>query len=82
MTSVVLVDNSGTVVEYVDDGREAETYPTVVVEEVPGAILSEEPGYSAQVVVYGDETYIMQEVSSEQDVESERGAGETSLLLC
>ncbi|XP_051939235.1 ETS-related transcription factor Elf-2-like isoform X2 [Hippocampus zosterae] len=111
MTSVVLVDNSGTVVEYVtavedpqqqdsefdvdlemegevegecdgeevDDGREAETDPTVVVEEVPGAILSEEPGYSAQVVVYGDETYIMQEVSSEQDVESERGAVEASV---
>ncbi|KAM9819342.1 ETS-related transcription factor Elf-2-like isoform 1-T2 [Syngnathus typhle] len=110
MTSVVLVDSSGTVVEYVtavedpqqdgefdvelemegdvegeceveevEDAREAENYTTVIVEEVPGAILSEELGSSAQVVVCGDETYIMQEVSNEQDVESEKGAVEASV---
>ncbi|XP_077426730.1 ETS-related transcription factor Elf-2b isoform X12 [Vanacampus margaritifer] len=110
MTSVVLVDSSGAVVEYVtavedpqqdgefdvdlemegdlegeceveevEDGREAENSPTVIVEEVPGAIISEEPGYSAQVVMYGDETYIMQEVSNEQDVESDRVPVEASV---
>ncbi|XP_077380286.1 ETS-related transcription factor Elf-2b isoform X2 [Festucalex cinctus] len=110
MTSVVLVDSSGAVVECVtavedpqqdgefdvememegdvegeceveevEDGREADNSPTVIVEEVPGAIISEEPGYSAQVVLYGNETYIMQEVSNEQDVESERGPVEASV---
>lgn len=106
MTSVVLVDTGGTVVEYVtavedpqqegecevdlelegevegeceaeeayeevQDREEAEDYPAVIVEEVPGASLAEEQSYSAQVLVYDDEAYLMQEVGDEQEVETE-----------
>ncbi|XP_008303751.1 ETS-related transcription factor Elf-2-like, partial [Stegastes partitus] len=111
MTSVVLVDTGGTVVEYVtaeedpqQDGEcevdlelegevedeceaeeacedtqereEADDYPAVIVEELPGASLAEEQGYSAQVVVYENEAYLMQEVADEQEVETEGEAGE------
>ncbi|XP_077461493.1 ETS-related transcription factor Elf-2-like isoform X1 [Stigmatopora argus] len=108
MTSVALVDSSGTVVEYVtavedpqqdnefdldmeteeevegdyeevEDGREAENYHTVIVDEVPGAFLTEEYGHAAQIVMYDDQTYIMQEVGNEQDVASERGTVEASV---
>ncbi|XP_073330281.1 ETS-related transcription factor Elf-2-like isoform X1 [Pagrus major] len=114
MTSVVLVDAGGTVVEYVtaeedpqqegdcevdmefegevegeceaeeayeevQDREEAEYYPAVIVEEVPGANLAEEQGYSAQVVVYEDEAYLMQEVGDEQEVETEGEAVEASV---
>ncbi|XP_036968557.1 ETS-related transcription factor Elf-2-like isoform X2 [Acanthopagrus latus] len=114
MTSVVLVDAGGTVVEYVtaeeypqqgeecevdmeyegevegeceaeeacedvQDREEAEDYPAVIVEEVPGANLAEEQGYSAQVVVYEDEAYLMQEVGDEQEVETEGEAVEASV---
>ncbi|XP_010781403.1 ETS-related transcription factor Elf-2-like [Notothenia coriiceps] len=118
MTSVVLVDNGGTVVEYVtaeeedpqqegegegdlelegegegecedeeayeevQDREEAEYFPAVIVEEVPGASMAEEQGYSAQVLVYDDEVYQMQEVGDEQEVETEVVAGETEILLC
>ncbi|XP_029356851.1 ETS-related transcription factor Elf-2b isoform X3 [Echeneis naucrates] len=115
MTSVVLVDTGGAVVEYVTaeedpqqqegesevdlelegeaegeceaeetDGevqhREvAEEYPAVIVEEVPGASLIEEQSYSAQVLVYDDEAYWMQEVGDEQEVETEGDAVEASV---
>ncbi|MED6255883.1 hypothetical protein ATANTOWER_016353, partial [Ataeniobius toweri] len=101
MTSVVLVDTGGTMVEYVtaeedlqqqeavyeadvelegevedeceaeevceelEEMEEADEDPAVVVEEVPTASLVDEQGYSAQVVVYGDEAYVMQEVETE-----------------
>ncbi|XP_069386621.1 ETS-related transcription factor Elf-2-like isoform X4 [Paralichthys olivaceus] len=114
MTSVVLVDTGGTVVEYVtaeedprqegecevdaelegeveaeweaeeayeevQDRGEAENYPAVIVEEVPGASLVEEQSYSAQLVVYDDEVYLMQEVGDEQEVETEGEAVEASV---
>ncbi|XP_010734172.2 ETS-related transcription factor Elf-2b isoform X2 [Larimichthys crocea] len=111
MTSVVLVDTGGMVVEYVtaeedpqqegecevdlelegevegeceaeeayEEVQEAEDYPAVIVEEVPGASLAEEQGYSAQVLVYEEETYLMQEVSDEQEVETEEEAVEASV---
>ncbi|KAM6940939.1 LOW QUALITY PROTEIN: ETS-related transcription factor Elf-2-like [Lycodopsis pacificus] len=115
MTSVVLVDTGGTVVEYVtaeeddsqqegecevdlefegevegeceaeeafeevQDREEAENYPAVIVEEVPGARLADERGYSAQVFVYNDEAYLMQEVGDEQEVETEGEAVEASV---
>ncbi|XP_034043360.1 ETS-related transcription factor Elf-2b isoform X2 [Thalassophryne amazonica] len=103
MTSVVLVDTGGTVVEYVtagedlqqeeeceveldlegevegqceaedayeevEDREDAEAYPAVIVEEVPGASLAGDEGYSAQVLVYDDEAYLMEGVADEQEV--------------
>lgn len=62
--------------EEVQDGEEAEEYPAVIVEEVPGASLAEEQGFSAQVLVYDDEAYLMQEVGDEQEVETQAEAGE------
>lgn len=44
-------------------------YPAVIVEPVPGARL--EQGFAAQVLVYDDETYLMQGVAEEQEVETE-----------
>uniref|UniRef100_A0A8C6SH83 Transcription factor Elf N-terminal domain-containing protein n=1 Tax=Neogobius melanostomus TaxID=47308 RepID=A0A8C6SH83_9GOBI len=44
--------------------------PAVIVEEVPSAQVESEC-YSAQVVVYGDETYLMQDVADEQEVITE-----------
>ncbi|XP_016410987.1 ETS-related transcription factor Elf-2-like isoform X2 [Sinocyclocheilus rhinocerous] len=85
MTSVVLVDSGGAVVEYVTAGDDHLTeegvyevegeiegeveYPAVIVEPVPGARL--EQGFAAQVLVYDDETYLMQGVAEEQEVETE-----------
>ncbi|XP_055772341.1 ETS-related transcription factor Elf-2-like isoform X1 [Salvelinus fontinalis] len=105
MTSVVLVDSGGAVVEYVTavedphqegeceveeceegdgevevegdmveeetDGEldEEEEYPAVIVEEVPGRGM--EQWFSAQVLVYDDGTYLMQDVGEEQEVETE-----------
>ncbi|XP_032420150.1 ETS-related transcription factor Elf-2b isoform X1 [Xiphophorus hellerii] len=100
MTSVVLVDTGGTMVEYVtaeedpqqqegayeavaelegevedeceaevceelEEVEEADEDLAVIVEEVPTANRLDEQGYSAQVVVYGDEAYVMQEVETE-----------------
>nr|XP_020451737.1 ETS-related transcription factor Elf-2-like isoform X3 [Monopterus albus] len=114
MTSVVLVDTGGTVVEYVtaeedqqqegeceadlelegevegeceaeetyeevQDRDEAEDYPAVIVEEVPGASLLEEQGYSAQVLVYDNEVYLVQEVGDEQELETVGEAVEASV---
>lgn len=63
------------------DTQEAEDYPAVIVEEVPGASLDRQQGYSAQVLVYEDEAYLMQDVSDEQEVEAEGEAGETEIFL-
>lgn len=41
----------------------------MIVEPVPSARL--EQGYAAQVLVYDDETYMMQDVAEEQEVETE-----------
>lgn len=43
--------------------------PAVIVEEVPSAQVEE--CYSAQVLVYGDGTYLMQDVAEEQEVVTE-----------
>lgn len=64
--------------EEVQDRQEAEDYPAVIVEEVPGASLAgREQSYSAQVLVYEEEAYLMQDVGDEQEVEAEWEAGET-----
>uniref|UniRef100_A0A3Q1IY25 Transcription factor Elf N-terminal domain-containing protein n=1 Tax=Anabas testudineus TaxID=64144 RepID=A0A3Q1IY25_ANATE len=43
--------------------------PAVIVEEMPSAQVEE--CYSAQVLVYDDETYLMQDVAEEQEVVTE-----------
>ncbi|XP_027626134.1 ETS-related transcription factor Elf-2 isoform X2 [Tupaia chinensis] len=75
MTSAV-VDNGGSVLELPSNGVENQEeiekvseYPAVIVEPVPSARL--EQGYAAQVLVYDDETYMMQDVAEEQEVETE-----------
>lgn len=105
MTSVVVSDSGGNIVEYVtvveepqqceqpaseeveeeieavlvtgSEGEVEQTVvlqddgcPAVIVEEVPSAQVESEC-YSAQVVVYGDETYLMQDVAEEQEVVTE-----------
>ncbi|KAM4050882.1 ETS-related transcription factor Elf-2 isoform 1-T2 [Anomaloglossus baeobatrachus] len=76
MTSAVL-DGGGSVESYVINGvenpeqvevQEVE-YPAVIVEPVPSARLEE--GYAAQVLVYDDETFMMQDVAEEHEVETE-----------
>nr|XP_046151460.1 ETS-related transcription factor Elf-2a isoform X2 [Oncorhynchus gorbuscha] len=95
MTSVVVADGGGNMVEYVTVmeeteqsqenlceegevvqeivetviGEDGEEYPAVVVEEVPSAQL--EQCYAAQVLVYDDGTYLMQDVGDEQEVVTE-----------
>ncbi|KAI4800009.1 hypothetical protein KUCAC02_016547 [Chaenocephalus aceratus] len=115
MTSVVVSDGGGNIVEYVTVGEEhqqceqqpteeeqeeelveqeieavivqggeddvddedeedgvvlqEEGCPAVIVEEVPSAQVEE--CYSAQVLVYGDGTYLMQDVAEEQEVVTE-----------
>ncbi|XP_053768046.1 ETS-related transcription factor Elf-2 isoform X2 [Desmodus rotundus] len=75
MTSAV-VDSGGSVLELSSNGVENQEesgkvseYPAVIVEPVPSARL--EQGYAAQVLVYDDETYVMQDVAEEQEVETE-----------
>ncbi|XP_036439576.1 ETS-related transcription factor Elf-2b isoform X1 [Colossoma macropomum] len=69
MTSVVLVDSGGRVVEYitaVDNLQQMEgvgEYPAVVVEQV-------DDGVDAEVLVY-DDAELMQDVAEEQEVETE-----------
>lgn len=53
--------------EEVQDRLEVEDFPAVIVEEVPGASLALEQGYSAQVLVYEDEAFLIQEVDDEQE---------------
>ncbi|KAL0974225.1 hypothetical protein UPYG_G00217390 [Umbra pygmaea] len=95
MTSVVVSDGGGNMVEYItvmeeteqgdeNTGEEGEVvqevvetvigedggeYPAVVVEEVPSAQV--EQCYAAQVLVYDDGTYLMQDVGDEQEVVTE-----------
>uniref|UniRef100_A0A8C7SVK5 Transcription factor Elf N-terminal domain-containing protein n=1 Tax=Oncorhynchus mykiss TaxID=8022 RepID=A0A8C7SVK5_ONCMY len=82
MTSVVVADGGGNMVEYeiVETviGEDGEEYPAVVVEEVPSAQL--EQCYAAQVLVYDDGTYLMQDVGDEQEVVTE--VVETAPQLC
>nr|XP_033795173.1 ETS-related transcription factor Elf-2 isoform X2 [Geotrypetes seraphini] len=76
MTSVV-VDSGGSLLEFSSNGvQQAEQeevhvaeFPAVIVEPVPSARL--EQGYAAQVLVYDDETYMMQDVAEEQEIETE-----------
>lgn len=75
MTSAV-VDSGGSGLEFdnseVENQEENEPiseYPAVIVEPVPSARL--EQGYAAQVLVYDDETYLMQDVAEEQEIETE-----------
>uniref|UniRef100_A0A3B5BNZ5 Transcription factor Elf N-terminal domain-containing protein n=1 Tax=Stegastes partitus TaxID=144197 RepID=A0A3B5BNZ5_9TELE len=71
MTSVVVSDGGGNIVEYEEEGvvLQEEGCPAVIVEEVPSAQVEE--CYSAQVLVYDDETYLMQDVAEEQEVVTE-----------
>ncbi|XP_064006077.1 ETS-related transcription factor Elf-2 isoform X2 [Pogoniulus pusillus] len=75
MTSAVL-DTGGPGLEFDSNGRKNQEenepvseFPAVIVEPVPSAIL--EQGYAAQVLVYDDETYLMQDVAEEQEIETE-----------
>uniref|UniRef100_A0A8D0KPP5 Transcription factor Elf N-terminal domain-containing protein n=1 Tax=Strix occidentalis caurina TaxID=311401 RepID=A0A8D0KPP5_STROC len=75
MTSAV-VDTGGPGLEFdsngIKDQEENEPvseFPAVIVEPVPSARL--EQGYAAQVLVYDDETYLMQDVAEEQEIETE-----------
>lgn len=52
----------------------------MIVEPVPSARL--EQGYAAQVLVYDDETYMMQDVAEEQEVETENVETGRRLLQC
>ncbi|XP_012582425.1 PREDICTED: ETS-related transcription factor Elf-2 isoform X4 [Condylura cristata] len=75
MTSAV-ADSGGSVLELSSNGvkNQEESVkvsdsPAVIVEPVPSARL--EQGYAAQVLVYADDTYMMQDVAEEQEVETE-----------
>ncbi|XP_069878205.1 ETS-related transcription factor Elf-2 isoform X2 [Dipodomys merriami] len=74
--SSAVADGGGSVLDLSSDGVENQEenekvsqYPAVIVEPVPSARL--EQGYAAQVLVYDDETYMMQDVAEEQEVETE-----------
>uniref|UniRef100_A0A673GYF2 ETS domain-containing protein n=1 Tax=Sinocyclocheilus rhinocerous TaxID=307959 RepID=A0A673GYF2_9TELE len=84
MTTVVIVDSGGNILEYVagdeeaqqeycPDGVEADgekACPAVIVEQVNSADV--EQCYAAQVLVYDDQnTYLVQDVAEEQVVETE-----------
>ncbi|KAG8453907.1 hypothetical protein GDO86_000508 [Hymenochirus boettgeri] len=76
MTSAA-VDGGGLVGVLVGNGVEnleqeevqVTEYPAVIVEPVPSARL--EQGYAAQVLVYDDETFMIQDVAEEHEVETE-----------
>ncbi|XP_020638736.1 ETS-related transcription factor Elf-2 isoform X1 [Pogona vitticeps] len=76
MTSAV-VDSGGSGLEFDSNGGEIQgkenepvsEYPAVIVEPVPSARI--EQGYAAQIFVYDDETYLLQDVAEEQEVETE-----------
>ncbi|KFO98180.1 ETS-related transcription factor Elf-2 [Calypte anna] len=75
MTSAV-IDTGGSGLEFDSNGIKKQEenepvseFPAVIVEPVPSARL--EQGYAAQVLVYDDETYLMQDVAEEQEVETE-----------
>uniref|UniRef100_A0A3P9JNL7 Transcription factor Elf N-terminal domain-containing protein n=1 Tax=Oryzias latipes TaxID=8090 RepID=A0A3P9JNL7_ORYLA len=80
MTSVVVSDGGGNIVEYVTVGVvvQEDNCPAVIVEEVPSTQVEE--CYSAQVLVCDDGTYLMQDVAEEQEVVTEvTETGEWSL---
>lgn len=54
--------------------------PAVIVEEVPSAQVEE--CYSAQVLVYDDEMYLMQDVAEEQEVVTEVADNGETCLFC
>uniref|UniRef100_A0A8C4J5H8 E74 like ETS transcription factor 2 n=1 Tax=Dromaius novaehollandiae TaxID=8790 RepID=A0A8C4J5H8_DRONO len=75
MTSA-MVDTGGSGLEFDNNGIKSQEenepvseFPAVIVEPVPSARL--EQGYAAQVLVYDDETYLMQDVAEEQEIETE-----------
>ncbi|NXX39081.1 ELF2 factor, partial [Tricholaema leucomelas] len=75
MTSAV-IDTGGPGLEFDSNGIKKQEenepvseFPAVIVEPVPSARL--EQGYAAQVLVYDDETYLMQDVAEEQEIETE-----------
>ncbi|OPJ75855.1 ETS-related transcription factor Elf-2 [Patagioenas fasciata monilis] len=75
MTSAV-IDTGGPGLEFDSNGiknqeenEPVSEFPAVIVEPVPSARL--EQGYAAQVLVYDDETYLMQDVAEEQEIETE-----------
>ncbi|KAM5255599.1 ETS-related transcription factor Elf-2 isoform 1-T1 [Ctenodactylus gundi] len=75
MASAV-IDSGGSILELSSSGVENQEesgkvseYPAVIVEPVPSARL--EQGYAAQVLVYDDDTYMIQDVAEEQEVETE-----------
>ncbi|XP_043530029.1 ETS-related transcription factor Elf-2a isoform X2 [Chiloscyllium plagiosum] len=77
MTSAV-VESGGLVFDFTSNGmetqqqQEAETgpgSPAVIVEPVPSTRLDQ--GYAAQILVYNDETYLMQDVAEEQEIETD-----------
>ncbi|XP_051865623.1 ETS-related transcription factor Elf-2-like isoform X2 [Pristis pectinata] len=77
MTSAV-VDCGSLVFDFASNGMEnhqqqdAEKgpgYPAVIVEPVPSARFDQ--GYAAQILVYDDETYLMQDVAEEQEIETD-----------
>ncbi|XP_019939942.1 ETS-related transcription factor Elf-2a isoform X1 [Paralichthys olivaceus] len=69
----VIMEGGEEVEEDVDEEEgvvlQDEGCPAVIVEEVPSAQVEE--CYSAQVLVYDDETYLMQDVAEEQEVVTE-----------
>ncbi|XP_041654054.1 ETS-related transcription factor Elf-2a isoform X1 [Cheilinus undulatus] len=69
----VIVEGGEEVEEDVEEEEgvvlQEEGCPAVIVEEVPSAQVEE--CYSAQVLVYDDETYLMQDVAEEQEVVTE-----------
>lgn len=65
-----------------EDQQEAEECPAVIVEEVPGVWLAGGQGYLSQVLLCDDQTYLMQNVGDEREVEAKVGPGELSMLLC
>uniref|UniRef100_A0A8D1HKV6 E74 like ETS transcription factor 2 n=1 Tax=Sus scrofa TaxID=9823 RepID=A0A8D1HKV6_PIG len=62
------------------ESEKVSEYPAVIVEPVPSARL--EQGYAAQVLVYDDETYMMQDVAEEQEVETENVETGRRLIKC
>ncbi|XP_077156384.1 ETS-related transcription factor Elf-2 isoform X5 [Paroedura picta] len=76
MTSAV-VDSGGSGLEFDSNGVQIQgeendpvsEYPAVIVEPVPSARV--EQGYAAQIFVYDDETYLLQDVAEEQEIETE-----------
>lgn len=54
---------------FLQENEPVSEFPAVIVEPVPSARL--EQGYAAQVLVYDDETYLMQDVAEEQEIETE-----------